>query len=156
MKTKKQIVNFIPNVIMSRKKTHLESWLFICCCFFFFSACTDDGNRDFELEQCNIETEYIEDIPKMNVLLFKNEAPEDIRSTDKKYIILKDDGAYLLYYSGISTTCCICNFPEKLKEWSIPASGLPLSIKGRKYDFDGASTANGAIYYLELTYIKKL
>ena len=141
-------------MIMKNKRIFLKKCLLLACCCFIVLGCKDDES-DFVLELCDTGTEFLGDTPKMNVLLFKQEAPEGI-ARDQKILTFSGSDATLSYDSGILTIMYICNFPEELKKWDIPASGLPLSIKGRKYDYDGVVPADRAVYYLELTYVKRL
>ena len=152
---------------MKNKRIFLKKCLLLACCCFVVLGCKDYDNNigDVKLERCNTGTEFAKDCPLTEVLLFRDNDPENISNDPEnvqmgqKYIYFDDTVAHLStrdekfipqFFS------IICNFPEEIKGWNIPSSGLPVLIQGRFYTHEEQSSSAVSFNYLELTYIKKL
>ena len=146
---------------MKRRKIYFKNWLLISCCCFILLGCKDDDNNsgDVKLERCNIGTEFLENYPLTEVLLFRNERSEDIEM-GQIYIVFNDVSANLRFKhkdeSYVFINSRVCNFPEEIREWDIPASGLPVLIEGRQYAYEGILPGISSIRYLELTFLKRI
>ncbi|MDR0700252.1 MAG: hypothetical protein LBG28_13715 [Tannerella sp.] len=105
------------------------------------------------LTPCNLQTKHEGNIENMDVKFFK-EYPENIEQYNQSSFICERDGSTFLYVinGSFMDSYGICNFPQSVKNWIIPADGIFLVISGKVFDRDaGYHPPEYKYYNLELT-----
>ena len=153
---------------MKNKRIFFKKCLLLACCCFVVLGCKDNDNiindsGDVKLKRCNTGTEFFTDYSEKIVLLFRPGSADNASRISEsleigqRYMFISDTGGYLSMNTPLPrSSFSICNFPKELAEWDIPSSGLPVLVRGRIYHYDTPTSVAFKMYYLELTYIKKL